>query len=506
MMPQQPFVFNFPLSSSLVLSFANASANGLFVLDLQGNIEFANKKILDILSLNENDILGRNINSLIAPAYKEKESIAFDKVLQSDVAVYAGEKVETVLIGKEDIEITVSFTCNMLRHQAQSILFCVIEDLSHHLELQKQLYHQAITDSLTGLFNRRHFDVRLGEEFKRANRYRRAFSVVIIDIDGFKQANDLYGHQYGDEMLVKSTQVYQQVLREGDTVYRYGGDEFAMILPETSKEGAIELAERLKEIFAKQYSLSQKRINLSLSIGIASYPEDGMDDKGLIGAADRRMYHSKESGGNIVTSYDEIGGLEDDAETLLRSLRNLAHVMEKNRGISTGGLNHSQSIRSLVIEIGHKFGLTYDRISLLEQASILHDIGSLYISSAILKKESKLSKLEWDEIKKHTRVGEEIINMISPQHGEYMIELQKIIGQHHERMDGTGYPRGLSGEQILLEARILSVADSYYAMLSQRPYRKTFSKKEAQQELSIRAGEYYDPAVVNMLLELETES
>lgn len=502
-MPHQPFVFSFPLSSSLITSFANACSTGVIVFDKQANIEFANKKILDILRFDEDDLIGKNITSLIADPNKKCENNALKAALGSNISVHAGEKLETVLVGSKGIEITVAFTCNALRHKKQSLFFCVIEDLSHHFELQKKLYHQAITDSLTGLYNRRHFDNRLAEEFKRSNRYGRAFSVVIIDIDGFKQANDLYGHQYGDQMLIRATEVYQQVLRNEDTVYRYGGDEFAMILPETSKEGAIELAERLKEKFAKHYSTNKKRINLSLSIGIASYPEDGIDDKGLVGAADRRMYQSKENGGNIVTSYDAIGGLEDGTETLLRSLRNLAHVMEKNRGLSSDGLHHVQSIRSLVIEIGHKFNLHQERISLLEQASILHDIGSIYISSAILKKESRLTDVEWGEVKKHTRVGEEIIDMVSPQHGRYMVELKKIIGQHHERMDGTGYPRGLSGEQILLEARILAVADAYSAMLSPRPYRKTFSKKGAQQELRNHAGDYYDPKVVDMLLALE---
>jgi diguanylate cyclase (GGDEF)-like protein/PAS domain S-box-containing protein len=487
-----------PITKTTIHKFLDQYSSGVLFIDETGVILFANRRLSEIIETSAHEIVGAHFDDLFSA-----EGIAFNEIRDSDDNLTTAKRFETSAVKKEGGSVPVMISCNRIHENGLTLFLCTIDDISQQIELQQKLYQQTITDPLTGIFNRRYFDEQLAMEFTRATRYRRPFSVIIIDIDGFKQANDMFGHPYGDRMLQKATESFQRVLRQGDTVYRYGGDEFALILPETAREGAIEVTDRLKEMFSRYVHGEEKRIRLSLSIGIANYPEDGNDEKELIGAADRRMYLSKESGGNMITAHDSLNYLSEDTETLLRSLGNLAHLIEKSRGLCSNGLNHSQGLRTLAIEIGYMLGLSQKRLSLLEQASMLHDIGAIYISSAILKKEGPLNDSEWSEIKRHTLIGEEIISMIDQSEKEELLELKQIIGQHHERLNGSGYPRGLKGEEILQEARILAVADTYNAMTSARPYRRTLSKDEALAEIRDLSGQHYDPEVVKCLMQLE---
>ena len=497
-----PLDFLTSITKTTIHSFLDQYFSGVIFLDEAGTILFANQRLANIIETPAKAITGIHFDNLISSENEQNEKILFSKINTPMDNLTAGKRLDTTIVKKDGSHVPVSISFNLVREGGLTLYLCIIDDISQQVELQHKLYQQTITDPLTGIFNRRYFDERLTQEFSRATRYRRPFSVIIIDIDGFKQANDMFGHPYGDKMLQKATESFQRVLRQGDTVYRYGGDEFAMILPETAKEGAIEVTDRLKEMFYRYVHGQEKRIRLSLSIGIANYPEDGNDEKELIGAADRRMYISKESGGNMITAHDSLNYLSEDTETLLRSLSNLAHLMEKNRGLSSDGLNHSQSMRTMAIEIGYMMGLSQQRLSLLEQSSMLHDIGTIYISSTILKKETALNDEEWDQIKRHPLIGEEIISLLDQGEKELM-ELKKIIGQHHERMDGSGYPRGLKGDDILIEARILAVADAYNAMISSRPYRPALNRGEAMEEIKALSGLHYAPEVVNCLMQLE---
>lgn len=496
--------FVFPISKATLNQFLTNISYGVVFSDEHGKTLYANNKMEQILGYQAVEINGKTLETFFIPKDRHK----LNSVLQTTLNTrgHRSEKhLEAVAVNRAGVEIPVAISFNLIREGGRQLIFCLVQDISQQVTLQKELYQQAITDSLTGLYNRRYFDQRLFEEFTRANRYSRPFSVVIIDIDGFKQANDLHGHSFGDEMLIKATDTFKTVLREGDSIYRYGGDEFAMLLPETSKEGGIEVAERLKSMFATRFSSNEKRVRLSLSIGVSSYPEDGMDDKNLISAADRRMYSAKDSGGNMVSAYDEVTYLNDDTSLLLRSLCSLAALMERSRGLTSRGLSHSQSTRTLSIEIAHRLGLSDERIALLEQAAILHDIGNITVPAAVLCKKNALSDEERLEIRKHTMIGEEIIDMLDTTHEQKELQaLKRIIGEHHERIDGSGYPRGLKNSAISIEARILAAADAYNAMVSERPYRKPMTQTQALQEMQKLAGTLYDTEVVSHLLQIRS--
>ena len=496
--------FLFPISNSTLNNFLNICTSGVVFLNEDGKALYANKMIEKILGYSRAEIIDTSLDTFFTAKDSPKLASTLKNITHSN-ETHTEPPFKTTAINKTGEQVSVSISYNVIQENGKKLFLCLIEDISAHVSLQNKLYKQAITDPLTGIFNRRHFDKKMSQEFKRAKRYSRSFSVIIIDIDGFKSANDIHGHSFGDQMLIKATKIFNCVLREGDSIYRYGGDEFAMLLPETSKEGCIGVAERLKDIFASDFSNNKNRIHLSLSMGIASYPEDGKDEKGLIGAADQRMYYSKERGGNMVTAYDELDHLGGNTSQTLHSLINLANLMETKRGIGSHGQNHSQGIRTLSIKIAHRLNMTDDKVSQIEQASMLHDIGFISISTNIFEKKENLSEFEYNEIKRHTLIGEEIIDMFT-QNGQNdeLSQVKQIVGQHHERQDGSGYPRGLKAEQILPEARILAVTDAYNAMRSKRPYRDAFSRKEALEEIKNLSGTQFDSNVVDQLIDIET--
>ncbi len=491
------------LSKDKVLTFLNNFPDGVIFSDESGNILFLNQEMKDIFGYSTGEIVGRPIESVISSEAQENISNSFSEPVHVDSSVITGRYIEAKAMRKDGSYVPLEMSHHLIKENGNELNFFLIRNMSQQFELQEKLYQQTITDSLTGLFNRRYFDERIKQEFHRASRYQRLFSVVIIDIDGFKQANDLLGHSFGDEMLVKATDIFREVLRDGDTVYRYGGDEFAMILPETTKEGALDVSERLREIFAKKCCVKEKRVSLTLSIGVASHPEDGNSEFDLIGAADRRMYQSKQNGGNNVTGYNlnESGDSDDDALIIL--LTKLIHLVEKNREWKTEeGICHSQEIRALGVDIGRKIGLSPSRLHLYEQAAMLHDIGTIHIPSSIFNKREKLTESEIGEIRKHTQVGEEILGLLDNNHNQDLAELKKIVSQHHEWVDGNGYPYGLKSDEIMIEAKILAVTDAYSAMRMARSYRPQLSTEEIVKELKGMAGKQFDPEIVDVLLAL----
>ncbi len=496
--------FLFPISNSTLNNFLNICSSGVVFLNEDGKALYANKKIEKILGFSRGEIINNPLDIFFS--IKDRPKLASTlKTITNSNETNAEEAFDVTAINKSGERMPVSISYNVIQENGKKLFLCIIDDISSHVSLQNKLYKQAITDPLTGIFNRRHFDKKMSQEFKRAKRYSRSFSVIIIDIDGFKSANDIHGHSFGDQMLIKATKIFDCVLREGDSIYRYGGDEFAMLLPETTKEGCIDVAERLKDIFASDFSNNKNRIHLSLSMGVASYPEDGKNENSLIGAADQRMYYSKERGGNMVTAYDEFDRLSDNTSQTLHSLISLANLMETKRGIGSHGLNHSQGIRTLSIEIAHRLNMADEKVSLIEQASMLHDIGFISLPTHVFEKKENLSETERNEIKKHTLIGEEIIDIFSRDNqNKELSEIKQIVGQHHERLDGSGYPRGLAAKQIRPEARILAVTDAYNAMRSKRPYRNAFSRNEALEEIKTLSGTHFDSEIVDHLIDIET--
>jgi diguanylate cyclase (GGDEF)-like protein/putative nucleotidyltransferase with HDIG domain len=365
--------------------------------------------------------------------------------------------------------------------------------------LYAEAEQRARIDQLTGLWNRRYLEEQIQIEIGRHSRYGGTFSLVILDLDFFKAFNDSHGHLAGDKLLKQLGTVMRDTIRTTDEAFRYGGDEFAILLPQTSLRDAYEVAERVREQIITEIKVDDTSV--TASFGLASWPVDGVRINEVIAAADIALYYAKQSGGNQSHAISEILIPVPKPATKLeieqdRSAFNLicalaAAVDAKDHY----AYKHSQKVREYAVALAKSLNLTPADTARLSTCALLHDIGKIGISDGILNKAGKLSSEEWEAIKAHPQLGADIVSNVP----ELASCLAGIL-YHHEHYDGSGYPAGLKGGAIPLDARILGIVDAFAAMTSVRPYRSAFSFEEAAEELKRNAGKQFDPGLVKAFI------
>jgi diguanylate cyclase (GGDEF)-like protein/putative nucleotidyltransferase with HDIG domain len=335
----------------------------------------------------------------------------------------------------------------------------------------------AISDPLTGLRNHRAFQEDLARELQRVSRSGDPLSLVLLDLDGLKAINDRLGHQAGDERLQAVAQAIRDSQRASDLAYRVGGDEFAVILAGARALGALEFAQRL-------------RAAVPVTAGIAEATElRGRDevireaDLALIGAK-RLHQHAAIYGPDLDV---EAAEHEHDERPLASAL---ALAVDAKDSYTR---SHCQTVSQLCAVIAAELGLDAERLARVRLAGLLHDVGKIGVPDAILNKPAALTDAEYDQMKRHSLLGGEIVEA-----ADMPVEA-RWVRHHHERYDGGGYPDGLAGEDIPLESRIILVADAFEAMTSDRPYRKAPGQQFAISELERHAGAQFDPRVVDAL-------
>jgi diguanylate cyclase (GGDEF)-like protein/putative nucleotidyltransferase with HDIG domain len=348
----------------------------------------------------------------------------------------------------------------------------------------------SIRDPLTGLYNRRYFYEALEKEVRRSERYGAPVSLVLVDIDGFKQINDALGHGAGDDVLRRIAETAEELIRPSDSFARVGGEEFGLLLPETKQLDALLAAERLRSAVARLEILPGRRV--TVSAGISSCPEDGRTLEELEQKADTALYWSKRNGKNLCAVASEVIAASGDDERE----RSLAHLYGVVETIDAHGLHpgaHSANVASYSVALGQLLGLDRERVARLRRAALLHDIGKTSVPAEILAKPGPLTQEEWEQVRRHPAIGAAMLA-----HAGFDEEAA-WVRHHHERIDGTGYPDGLAGDEIPLEARILCVAACFEAMTSQRPYRDGMRIVDAVAELRSAAGTQFDARVVEAL-------
>lgn len=367
-----------------------------------------------------------------------------------------------------------------------------------------QLYSQATfranRDWLTSLNNHRNFHERMEEEISRSSRFGKVFSLIMIDLDLFKSYNDLFGHLAGDEVLRIVARTIDNSVRNVDLAFRYGGEEFAVILPETRLEDAYRVAERIRR--AIETGTSSLPMPVTASLGVASWPVDGVMREELIARADAALYQAKEKGRNQTYLSSEVARSEmmtgsSERESMSKALNivyALAATVDAKDHYTYG---HSRKVADYAVAIAREVGLPPQKIAVIRNAGLLHDIGKISIPDSVLKKKEPLTEREWLPVKDHPRLGVEILRHI-PELGVCL----PAVMHHHERYDGAGYPAGLKGTAIPLEARILALADAYEAMTSPRLYRDQPSPDQGLAELKRCSGTQFDPELVSILLRL----
>ena len=353
---------------------------------------------------------------------------------------------------------------------------------------------QAIRDPLTGLYNRRFFFEALEKEVRRCERYGASASLVLFDVDDFKTVNDKCGHCAGDEVLRRIAAIVGPLLRPSDSFARIGGEEFALLLPETQQLDALLVADRLRTAIARTRIIDGRRI--TVSGGVASCPGDARTREELLRRADAALYWAKCNGKDLcAVAGDAARDSEGWGEELTRGAH-LYGLVASIDGQTRYTRDHSENVAAYASALGRALGLERMRMGALRRAALLHDIGKVAVPVGILSKPGRLTEREFAEIQRHSTVGATMILRAGLQ------EEAKFVRHHHERFDGAGYPDRIAGEEIPFESRILFVADSFEAMTSDRAYRRGMSPDEAVAELRRCAGTQFDPTVVEALVEL----
>jgi diguanylate cyclase (GGDEF)-like protein/putative nucleotidyltransferase with HDIG domain len=413
----------------------------------------------------------------------------------------------------------------------------------HNALTYQKAQEQAITDGLTGVKTHRYLMEALSQEWKRSTRANRPFALVLMDLDRFKFVNDFYGHLEGDVVLQRVGHILEQNCRRSDVVARYGGDEFVILMPETTVEQARQLASKLRGWVASDPLLRDK--NITASFGIAGFPVHGSTPQELIQVADSSMYLSKHQGGNSVSSaeqgdpnetkrwkkdvleaylgvtlkrlfstgpeaFEEIyrrleqftrslteqggAGMKDELPpAVVETVTSLALAIDAKDHYTQG---HSQKVSAYAVMIAQSLGMEPDELEEVRLAGLLHDIGKVGIPEPILNKSGPLDASEWETMKTHTELGAKILEPL-----EAMNRIRLMVRHHHEFFDGTGYPDHLEGEQIPYGARLIAIADAYDTITSERTYKKARTPEDAFIELERCAANQFDPELVRIFIE-----
>jgi diguanylate cyclase (GGDEF)-like protein/PAS domain S-box-containing protein/putative nucleotidyltransferase with HDIG domain len=377
----------------------------------------------------------------------------------------------------------------------------------------KRLVELSVTDGLTGLYNHRFLHERFDFEYKRLRRYGGALSCMIIDIDLFKGVNDTYGHQFGDMVLRELGVLLKTRSREVDICGRYGGEEF-MVITSLRAEEIMQYASKLHTAVENHvFSMGDHSIHVTVSIGIAECRSDIKSKQELIERADQALYQAKKDGRNLIRLWKETVRHEEKSvdrrgiEQLKQQFAEISSEMRTAYMESTDALinavdakdpfarEHSHTVSRYSVEIAKQMRLSSGEVEVIKYAGLLHDIGKISIPQEILTKQEALNQKEFDILKRHPVIGCNILREV-----KFLEKELPMILHHHERYDGKGYPYGLKEREIPLGARILSVADSFDAMLAGRTYKVRMDRESALAEIRAKSGTQFAPEIVEEFL------
>jgi diguanylate cyclase (GGDEF)-like protein/putative nucleotidyltransferase with HDIG domain len=364
-------------------------------------------------------------------------------------------------------------------------------------------------DSLSDLFNHGFFQIALDREVNRSERHGEPFALALIDIDSFSDFNKLHGHLQGDRMLKMVAGLIRENIRQADLAARYSGDVFAAILTKSSIQSALVVGERIRQAVEKASGGDP-----TVSVGLSSYPGDASNRESLIKKAQAALLQAKIKWIEVgvddfltkppnkvellarIRSLINVKSLNDRLANFENVLFSLAGAVEAKDAYTQG---HIQRVANMAVALARKMGLSKSEIESVRVGGILHDIGKIGVSRTILNKREPLTAQEQGLMKAHTDVGYKICLPLKKNLGPAL----EVIRSHHEKLDGSGYPDGLKGEQISTVARVMTVVDIYDALVTDRPYRKRMAKEKALHILRQEAKEgKLDQKVIEALMEL----
>ncbi|MGY0374747.1 HD domain-containing phosphohydrolase [Clostridium sp. JNZ J1-5] len=349
---------------------------------------------------------------------------------------------------------------------------CFLINISEQKRAEGKIIYLSYHDQLTGLYNRRFFEKELNRLDHKENF---PLTLAMGDVNGLKLINDSFGHAVGDKLLIKVAEIITKGCRKNDIIARLGGDEFVILLPKADRYEAEKVINKIKDIASNEKIGS---IDISISFGHETKEDENEKIQEIFKSAENHMYKKK------LFESPSIRG------KTIKAIINTLH--EKNKREE----QHSHRVSQLCKSMGEALQLSEGKIQELKTVGLLHDIGKIAIEESILNKPSKLTGDEWEQVRRHPEIGYRILNTVND-----MTEIAQYVLYHHERWDGSGYPRGLKGKEIPLQSRIITIADSYDAMTSSRSYRDALPEEVAIEELRKNAGIQFDLELTKIFIE-----
>lgn len=450
--------------------------DGVISCDKNGHVLFINRVAEELTGWQKKEALGKPIEtvfSIINDSNREKAGNIVAEVIKTKEIRELDN--HTLLIAKDGIERTIEDSAAPIIDANGDVLGVVLvfRDYTEKKQKLDQIEYLSYHDQLTGLYNRRFYE----EELSRMDTPRNLpFSLIMGDVNGLKLVNDSFGHVMGDELLKKAAKTIVKACRADDVVARLGGDEFVVLLPKTDQLEAEEIINRIEEL-AKAEKVGT--VELSISFGFETKFNEEEDIQRIFKRAEDYMYRRK---------LTESLGMRN--KTVGMMIETLFDKYQKE-------MFHSERVGKLSAEIGNKIGFNSKDSHDLQTAGLMNDIGKIGIAEGILDKIEKLNETDWDEIRRHPEIGYRILSSANE-----FAEIAEHILEHHEHWDGGGYPKGLKGEEISLEARIIAIADAYDAMTRMRLHRNDLTAEEAIEEISRCSGTQFDPEIARVFIEM----
>lgn len=443
---------------------------GVIILDQLNRITLFNHNVEEFTGKNKESVFYKNVYNEIFILDKDLEPLRYwEKEFSNQ---------DVILVTSDGLHRFLRMNVSNILSKTNEIMgkVIVLIDIADSKRREEEILYLSYHDVLTGLYNRTFFE----EEIKRLDTKRQLpLSIIMGDVNGLKLTNDVFGHIAGDELLRKVGDILKGAARSEDIIARWGGDEFIILLPETDSGGAQALVERINQQFLLDDNQRfMQGFSPSISLGFAVKSEEAQDIYEILKIAESNMYKRKMLSKESIYS------------SVITSMKTALY--EKSNETE----DHTNRLYDYCKVISKHYDMSKDELNELEILCMLHDIGKIGIDDNILKKPGKLTDEEWVEMKKHPEIGFRIAQA-TPE----LAKVALFILYHHEKFDGTGYPKGLKSYEIPLINRILSVADAFDAMTHDRTYRKALTLDNAIKELDENKGKQFDPYVVQIFLE-----
>lgn len=447
--------------------------DGVIAADNNGNITLMNMIAEKLTGWSAEEGVGKRLEEIFE-IYVEGSSDPCDDIFRKIIEVENIFKMgDIILRSNKGFDIHVEISSAPIKDKLGNItgIVIVFRDYTEKKEKQREVEYLSFHDHLTGLYNRRYME----DSMDRLDTPRNLpFTMLMVDIDGLKITNDIFGHRKGDELIKRAADIIKRACRNDDIVCRIGGDEFAVLLPKTTERSAKRIKTKIEE-FAR--NSSSETLEISLAVGHATKSSTLQSLKDVLKNADDDMYRDK---------------LKKSESFRLRVIDNILKTIYKEYEMEKV---HSERVSRYSSALAKEIGFSDKKVEDMRMAGLFHDIGKINMSFQVLNKKGPLTEDEYEDVKRHSEASYRILRSVD----EFSGSAESVL-YHHERYDGKGYPMGLKGEQIPIESRIITIADAYEAMTSNRPYRDKISHEEAVKELIKNSGTQFDPVLVDTFI------